>query len=273
MDVFQKNLNQTKINAVSVAVAGHVSETSAKLPNLDWTFETNELSRSTQGAQAFILNDLQAQGYAVFDVPADQLTPVRQGTSSSGNKLVIGIGTGFNVAPVIGTKNTAVVPPVEAGHVRLAIQSVEDRAILDRSAPQSDFISVEDILSGRGLLALFQHWPETPSIASGAEIAKLAEINGSPAQSAMQFFARYCGQIAGDLALNHLPLGGIYFIGGVSRAATPFFQSEHFAQGFTDKGRFSDFMNKFSVSVVNDDDMALVGCGVYAHGQFPSNDD
>ena len=66
------------------------------------------------------------------------------------------------------------------------------------------------------------------------------------------------------MALAHLPLGGIYLVGGVARALQPYMDQHGFRTCFADKGRFSGFMAQFSISVVEDDYAALVGAASYA---------
>ena len=67
------------------------------------------------------------------------------------------------------------------------------------------------------------------------------------------------GRVAGDLALVHLPFQGLYLIGGVARAFSPYF-AKGFTTAFRDKGRFSDFMDDFPVYIIEDDYAALEGC-------------
>jgi glucokinase len=68
------------------------------------------------------------------------------------------------------------------------------------------------------------------------------------------------GHVLGDLALGHLPFAGVYLIGGVARAFTPWLAEFGFAEAFRAKGRFSGFMEQFGVQVVTDDYAALTGC-------------
>ena len=72
--------------------------------------------------------------------------------------------------------------------------------------------------------------------------------------------AQVLGNVAGDLALVNLPFGGVYLIGGVSRALAPYLMQFGFAEAFSNKGRFGPFMAQFGVSVVEDDFAALTGC-------------
>ncbi len=76
-------------------------------------------------------------------------------------------------------------------------------------------------------------------------------------------FVRILGTVAGNLSLIQLPFGGVYLIGGVARAMTPHLDRFGFDAAFRDKGRFAGFMGNFSVSVIEDDFAALIGCAGY----------
>jgi glucokinase len=76
-------------------------------------------------------------------------------------------------------------------------------------------------------------------------------------------FARLLGALAGDHALTFLPTGGIYLIGGMVLATSPWFKSAGFETAFARKGRFSAFMRQFPVYVVTDDAAALTGSAAY----------
>ena len=69
--------------------------------------------------------------------------------------------------------------------------------------------------------------------------------------------------ILADLALIHLPYGGIYLIGGMSLAMAPHFASFGLEAGFRKPRRIPLLQSEFAVTVVADDYAALTGCAVY----------
>ena len=75
-----------------------------------------------------------------------------------------------------------------------------------------------------------------------------------------QLWVHILGQVLGNLALTHLPFGGLFLIGGVARAMTPYFDEMDLTAHFRDKGSFAEFMENFSGTVVEDDFAALTGC-------------
>ena len=124
-------------------------------------------------------------------------------------------------------------------------------------------MSVEDLLSGRGVAKIYA-W--LASEAGHSETRTTDDImrhcatgTDALATRTVEVFVKLLGRVAGDLALIHLPFGGVYLIGGVARGMAPYFDRFGFSENFRDKGRFDDFMDRFSVDVIEDDFAALSG--------------
>ena len=84
------------------------------------------------------------------------------------------------------------------------------------------------------------------------------------AHAAIGLVIRTLGHFAGDMALTHLPFGGVYLVGGVARALLPYMDLHDLRGCFAAKGRFTSFMAQFSISIVEDDYAALIGAASYA---------
>ncbi|RME18762.1 MAG: glucokinase, partial [Alphaproteobacteria bacterium] len=178
-------------------------------------------------------------------------------------RLVIGLGTGFNCAPVHETGAGRFVPPAEAGHVNLPIRSEIDFELGRALEEAHGFPSVEEVLSGRGLVHTFGWFARragTPRDLTSAEILSAAEAGDDVARAALGFFVRVFGAVTGNLALIHLPFGGIFLAGGLARAVSPFLGPMGYGEALRDKGRFAEFMGNFAVSLIEDDYAALTGC-------------
>jgi glucokinase len=252
-----------------IAIAGPVRDGRGTLTNLDWTMDHDTLRRATQAETVAILNDLQAQGHALDHIAPENLAPVLPGPAARPDaaKLVIGVGTGFNAAPVYATPAGRFVPPSEAGHASLPTRTEADMRLNRFVETAHGFPAVEDVLSGRGLERVYA-WlgaeaGDPRELTAAAIVTALAEGSDDRAVEAAQTFVRILGMVAGNLALNTLPFGGVYLIGGVVRALTPWLSPYGFAEAFRDKGRFSLFMEDFAVHVVEDDYAALTGCAGY----------
>jgi glucokinase len=255
--------------AACVAVAGPVRDGRATMTNLDWTIDKDTLTRATRADTVAILNDLQAQGHAIGHIDPANLRPVLDGPAAHEHaaKLVIGVGTGFNAAPVFDTEHGRLVAPSESGHVNLPVRTAADMRLCDFVSTAHGFPSVEDVLSGRGLERVYA-WlgveEGTPREALAKDImAACADGSDPRAVAAAKVFTRMLGTVAGNLALVQLPFGGVYLCGGVARAFAPYLRDYGFAEGFRDKGRFAGFMDNFAVRVVEDDYAALTGCAAH----------
>lgn len=258
--------------AAAVAVAGPVRDGRGELTNLDWSFDRDSVARATRAERVSILNDLQAQGFAAGMIAPENLLVAIEGPDVDplSTRLVIGVGTGFNIAPVFDTPFGRVVPPSEAGHANIPLRTDEELRLLRFIESSHGFPGVEDVLSGRGLERVYA-WRSTeagtPSEKRAADIMSSCEDETDPiAVEAVEWFVRILGATAGNLALIHLPFGGVYLIGGVARAVTPYFDRFHFADSFRDKGRFSGFMKNFGVFVIEDDYAALNGLSNHLAG-------
>ncbi|MEO1704487.1 MAG: glucokinase, partial [Pseudomonadota bacterium] len=114
--------------ACCVAIAGPVRDGVGTLTNLNWTIDKEMLRRATQAETVAVLNDLQAPGHALGHIDPANLTTIIDAPEASPNaaRLVINIGTGFNVAVVYETDTGRYVPPAEAGHANLPIRTEAD---------------------------------------------------------------------------------------------------------------------------------------------------
>lgn len=258
--------------AACVAVAGPVRDGIARMTNLDWTIDRDTLMHATNAQTVAILNDLQAQGHAIGDLDASAFRTVIEGPAAAAHavRLVVGVGTGFNAAPVFETDAGRFVPPSESGHANLPISTEQELRLCRYVSSAHGFAAIEDVLSGRGLERVYSFLSEeagTPAESSAKSIMT-ACATGSDARAteAAAVFARTLGTVCGNLSLIQLPFGGVYLVGGVARALAPYLKTFGFTEAFQDKGRFTSFMSNFSVSVVEDDYAALLGAATHIEG-------
>ena len=273
--VLRDYLDQTgaQVTGVCVAAAGPVQDGVATMTNLDWVMDAAKLSGATGAKKVAILNDLQAQGQALGHIPAANLRSVLPGpVKPNASMLVVGLGTGVNAAPVHPGPHGRIVPPSECGHVNMPIRSEEDfqlaRFIEHKLKAEGDapHAGVEEVLAGRGLANLhaFAAYAEGhPASLTSAQVLQALDAGDATAAHAARLYVHILGQMLADLALIHLPYGGIYLIGGMSRAMTPHFTRFGLEQSFREARRVDLLQKDFSVTVVEDDYAALTGCAAY----------
>lgn len=272
IDYLHTHAAGTHPSAVCIDVAGPVGEAQGQLTNLDWTVTTDQLCKVSGAQRGAIINDMQAQGLALSHLPAEAFRSVIKGTAQSGNRIVVNVGTGFNSAVVLGDGPKLTVPGSETGHVNLPVPSPEIFELHQYLAGRFGFASAEEVLSGRGLshvYAFLAKHSSSEALASSQHI--IENLDNDPlAVKSIAILLEVFGCVCGNLALTHLPFGGIYLVGGVAQALADHYPGSPFHSAFAAKGRFTEFMSQFSVHLVQDDHAALAGC--IAHLQLYEND-
>ena len=264
--VLQQYMDEEKpgsVLGVCVGAAGPVSDGVARMTNLDWHIDRDVLRDVTKAPHVDVINDLQAQGYALDSLPEESVHVLIDGQSSpAGPRLVIGLGTGFNIVPVHSDEGRLVVPSCEAGHATLPYRA-EQAELLGWLSENRDYPSIEHALAGQGLENIFQY--HNGSKISAGDVMAAVEAGDATARTALTDYAALLATVVGDYALSHLPFGGIFLTGGVSRAVTPYLLDLGFAEIMKDKGRFSELASSFGVSTIQDDYAALKGCARHLH--------
>lgn len=257
--------SDTQPDLVALALAGPVNGTQGALTNLAWDITTKGASAACEGADAVLLNDLQAQGHALahIDPAQEQTLFAGQGFDTTRTQLVIGLGTGLNLAAVHPLPGGGfLVPAAEAGHITFASGDPALDALARQMRTWLDHVSSEDVLAGRGVTNTYKY--ATGETKAPKEIMALATSGDAGACRATSLMARALGEYASDMALVHLARGGVSLVGGVARALAPFLTADDFETRYLDKGRFSDLVGKIPVRVVTDDYAALTGAAHYA---------
>ena len=255
-----------------IAMAGAVRGGIARITNLDWSLSEDRLRRICGAEKALILNDLQAQAHALGRLPESALRCLRPGAQGAaeggsargkGVKLVLGMGTGFNIATLHDCAGGQISPASETGHASLPCPTPEDFDFAAHLRARHGAAEIEDALSGRGLKRLhaWQAGIAEETAPEGPEILRAALAGQEPAAArALEQFLRLLGQVIGDLALSHLPEGGVYLTGSVSRAMAPHLGRAAFTQALLGKGRFADMRGAFPLWLIESDWAALTGC-------------
>ncbi|KNG95587.1 glucokinase [Pseudaestuariivita atlantica] len=255
-------------DAAAADAAGPLIDGKVRLTNLDWTVSPDGLRAATGCATVSVLNDLQAQGHALPFIDEANLPPVITGShvpADSDTRLVINVGTGLNAALVLQHRGDTIVPPSETGHIGLLTPTPDLRDLGNWLRDRHGFASAEEALSGRGVGHVYAWACDVAGVPnyppkSSQEVMSLLADGDAQAVMAGRAFATALGALASSLALIHLPFGGIYLSGGISRAFARHLSDLGFESTFHAKGRFSDYMRQFSVRVLEDDYAPLTGC-------------
>jgi len=263
IDDYQRAQSVGAITACTVAMAGPVTSQRAKLTNLDWEISAVDLKRVTSCQRALLMNDLTALGYSIGHLPPEGFETITETVPDAPKNdqfLVAGLGTGFNVCPVkkIGMSG-AVCLEAELGHVAPPLCVIE--ALEVRFAQSSDhFQSVEDCFSGRGLSQIYGLLAGREQIEAADIVASHASGTDQHATQALELLAGLLGALAREMALQYLPLNGLYFAGSVARGLFDAGFGPVFQTSFAKHRRFETQLQHVPVFLITDDAAALIGC-------------
>ncbi|MDA9207313.1 glucokinase [Octadecabacter sp.] len=253
-------VNSTDLDDMVLAVAGPVVGERATLTNRNWTIDRAELQQLISCPVVHLMNDLSALGYATPSLKEKQLHVLFEASGISaecGQYLVVGIGTGFNVSPVLKTFRGTHCLSAEAGHVTLP-NSISVM-IEKKFGTEQHFFSIEDLFSGRG----FQKFC---GIATGQENLQgkaVIQSYGDHVElaNAVDCYAEILGQLLRELTLAYMPTQGIYLAGSVARAimkTAPLACLKVFSNPYE-----INAASPPNLLLIEDDFAALHGCAVF----------
>jgi glucokinase len=152
----------------------------------------------------------------------------------------------------------------EGGHVTLPSASKEEDAIIEVLRKRWSHVSAERVLSGAGLVNLYEALCTIDGSAARAltpaDVTRDA-IGGTDLQCVRAFshFCAFLGSAAGDLALTFGATGGIYIAGGILLRFKDAFASSPFRERFERKGRFAGMLAKIPTCLILEESPALLG--------------
>lgn len=252
------------IDALCLAMAGPVTGHQLELTNTGQIIHLNQIKNSVSHIpQILFLNDLEALGHSLKHLGPEQLYTFRKGWDSqspSGTKAVVSVGTGLGICAV--TKEGLVIPS-EGGHTDFAPRDPQQRQILDFLERRYGHVSYERILSGQGLVNLYEALTGTV-LPAPDQITARAFDREPEALEAIRLFTRILAAACGNTALTFMSAGGVYLAGGIIPKILPLLDKSLFESAFLHKGRFEQWLRQVPVYAVLDEMAPSIGaaaCG------------
>ena len=263
----------TRPDVACFGIAGPVHNGRVETSNLPWTIEQSLLAKQIQLPATLLINDLEANAWGIGALSLQDLIPLNRVASAIGNQAVIAPGTGLGEAGLFWNGHEHEVYACEGGHVDFAPQGELQIEVLRFLARRYEHVSYERILSGPGLVNVYEFLREKgcreePAGFAG-QLAKgdaAAEISGAAlsgtnrlAEQALDVWISVYGAEAGNLALKAMATGGIFLGGGISPKIRSKLTGPLFMRSFVDKGRLRPLLEKISVQIITNDKAALLG--------------
>jgi len=260
-------------------VAGPVRNGKVETSNLPWTVEASRLATELQLPSTILINDLEANAWGISSLEEKDLVALnRVKGTPSGNQAVISAGTGLGEAGLYWDGKSYDIFASEGGHTDFAPRTELEIELLRFLTARYGHVSYERIVSGPGLVNVYQFFRDThrgdepawltEEFAHGdvaAAISRAAVSGKSPlAEHALDLWISIYGAEAGNLALKLMATGGVYLGGGIAPKLASKLAGPLFMQAFHSKGRMQPLLESIPVKIITNDKIALFGAARYA---------
>jgi len=281
-----KNTEKYPQNA-TLAVAGAPYEGRVTLPNTPWpTLDEKELEQEFQISPFALINDFVAIGYSMIKVPKEEIIVLKDAKKLNGATCVVaGPGTGMGeciLQPchhrggqigynVFGTegghKNFAPASPLEWDYLNFICQEMPEYI------EKFGYVSTERAFCGPGIPNMYKFFCKRenvePQKLTSEEIIKRAlSKEDKICVMVLEFFVSLYAKEVADFALNSLPYGGIYLVGGLTNAISDYLLKDEtcpFMKSYYSKGKIINaLLERFPIYIVKGKELGLLGAFVKA---------
>ncbi len=273
------SLHSCDLTRASFGIAGPVRNGRCEATNLPWVVDSKTVAKRLGLKRVGLINDLEANAYGIAVLQSKDFVILNKGARNArGNRAIISAGTGLGEAGMYWDGKSHRPFPSEGGHGDFAPRNHLEMELLDYSMKRYRRVSYERLVSGPGLVNVYQFLRDT---GKGKEPAWLAEEmrHGEPAPiisqhaidaksllciQALEIFVSLYGAEAGNLALKLMATGGVYLGGGIAPQIIQKLKEPEFMNAFTAKGRMRPLLQDIPVRVIMNPKTALLGAARHA---------
>jgi glucokinase len=286
-----RNVEPRAIDAACFGVAGAITDQVARLTNVPWLVNGEQVRETLGLRESLILNDLEALAYGVTVLEPDELTVLQQGVAlPGGNGAVIAAGTGLGEAMLHNVNGRFVPAASEGGHADYAPRTAREMQMALELSRIFGRVGAEHVISGPGIVNIYQFTHQAfgtgPTITPNslapsrlcAAVGPVKDFSQLPARisraaierrcpqcvETMEIFVAAYGAEAGNLALRTVGTAGVYVGGGIAPKILPLLADGLFMEAFRDKEPMAAFVATIPVAVILNPDAGLIGAAVHA---------
>lgn len=258
-----------KIDIAVFAAAGYIRENTVYSQNTPWPIRLDQAKVSPGIEKIIYLNDLEAVVYAIPDTKQNQLTGIYTATPQKNSPIgIVSPGTGLGTATGIITDSGGLIPiPGEGGMSVFPPATDEEWELVCflRRLLNKEVITREEILSGRGLSALYRFYSKEKTQTRDPEYigSPIARAEDPVASKTIDKFLEILGKTASDYALINFCHGGIFLGGGITPKIWHNNGAEPFLKGYFSNPQGNDIVKMIPVWLLNENESSLAGAIEY----------
>lgn len=269
-----------EIDSACIGIPGPVENGKVKLTNLSWELDEKSLSEKLKIKKFKLANDLESIGTAVPFLEDKDLIQIYKGSGEkhNNNKGILAPGTGLGQAALIYSDGEFKVVATEGGHTDFAPCNETEWDLLKFLQSKYEHVSYERVISGIGLINIFEFLKSTgkhnisddllKKIETGDKAAEISNegISGKSeiCEKTIDIFVSILGAQAGNMVLNFKATGGIYLGGGIPIKILDKLKGTGFLQTFLNKGRLTFLTEMTPVYVIKNESAGTFGAALIA---------
>ncbi len=259
-----------------VAVAGPVENGRAKMTNLDWTLDREQLQAELGINHVLLINDLEAKAYGLATLTEEDFQMVYPGKRyAKGNAAIIAPGTGLGEAGLFWDGKALHPFATEGGHSDFAPRTDLDIELFRFLRQQFGHVSWERLVSGPGILNIYQFLrdvkgrEEPSALHAKFNRSDPAQVIGESVEEfpickeAIELFIKYLAIESSSLALKFKATGGVFIGGGIIPKIWTEALQAVFLEHFFEVGRLRSLVEAMPVHIILNTKAALLGAAYY----------
>ena len=243
-----------------LALAAPIGGDEISLTNLDWHISARAIRARFDCRALTLINDFAALAYAIPAFGEGDLLSVGAGQAlDSAPALILGPGTGFGASLYLPSGE---VIATEAGHAFAAATTAEEAQVLGFLCADSGPVSIEQVVSGNGLLNLYRGVSARTygGECTAERVFETALAGTDPvAMRALDLFFAFLGLAARNLALSTGARGGVYLAGGILPRYPQALAQSCFRRRFETPAPLSGYLEAIPTALVTHEAPALLG--------------
>lgn len=259
------DLQEDSPTRACIAVAAPLFGDQVTMLNINWSFSCREIAAQFSFEEFRCINDFEGNAYSLSHLTPKDVFTLRAGEPGRSGKLAaMGPGTGLGGATFGLVAGRPVASACEPGHMGLAPATALELDLFAQLMPQYGEIHAELLVSGPGLLILYQTLGKlldepTEKLTPPDISSRAMDQSCTLCEQTLELFCALLGSTCGDFVLAHGAYGGMYLTGGILPSIIPFLQASSFQHRFDNKGGMQDYLAAVPVHVITSGRAGLVG--------------
>ncbi len=254
------------------AVAAPISGDYIELSNNHWKFSLKDLAQKTNMSCIKVVNDFEAQAYALEFLQDKDLHTLKSAKAprKNGTRLIVGPGTGLGVSLLHYSAPKWNVLATEAGHSIIGSYSKLEQDVFDFLKQDTGKESyAELVVSGRGIENIYKalchilevNYDESLTSKDITENALKSEDKACVYSKTLDLFFAFFATFVSSISGAMLPYDGVYITGGIIPNLIKELESSVFLERYLDRsiGSIVDILEHVDIHIVIRDNPALFG--------------